>query len=334
MAFEKNHLVSIIIPCYNAERWVAETLESCLAQTYRPLEIIVVDDGSTDGSLSIIEQYAQQHPDMIQYETGPNRGGCAARNRGFAHSNGEYVMFLDADDLIAPETIAALVERLEQPGLVVAACPWHWLRYQQGEWITALGHSAYGQPPEGDYLKGALTGWYFPPCALLWHRSVIEGLGGWDETLYANQDGDLMLRALQHGAHIARTDHGLAYYRRYSSESVSQKMSVIALHSRIRVLQKTEEQMRKQGTLEQYAVPLGQAYHGLAIQGFALSNKLGQTCVAHANRLAGRQSITGTRLHKLLCLTIGLQRKEQLARFLARIGIANRMRKSFIQRQS
>ncbi len=67
-------LVSIVIPCYNAERWVAETLESCLAQTYRPLEIIVIDDGSTDDSLAIIKRYAQQHADIIQYETGPNRG--------------------------------------------------------------------------------------------------------------------------------------------------------------------------------------------------------------------------------------------------------------------
>ena len=79
-------LVSIIIPCYNAECWVSDALDSCIAQTYRPLEIIIIDDGSTDGSLMVIQRYAEQHPNLIRYETWPNRGGGAARNRGFALS--------------------------------------------------------------------------------------------------------------------------------------------------------------------------------------------------------------------------------------------------------
>ena len=326
-------LVSIIIPCYNAERWVAETLESCLAQTYRPLEIIVVDDGSTDDSLAIIERYAQQHADIIQYETGPNRGGCTARNRGFARSRGEYVMFLDADDLIAPETIAALVDALHEQDFAVSACPWYWLRLQQNEWITAVGHSAYGQPPDGDYLKGVLTGWDIPPCALLWHRSVIDALVGWDETLHARQDTDLMLRALLSGVRLARTGSGSAYYRKHSSNSVSEILNDATLRSRIRFMEKAEALMRERGILEQYALPLGQAYHRIAIQSFGVDAMLGQECVTHAERLAGKQSITGTWLHKLLCRMIGVQRKEQLARALASVGIANRMRKDFTRQR-
>src|SRR3954451_21632885 len=93
-----NRLVSIIIPCYNAERWLNESIDSCLRQTYRPLEIVVVDDGSTDKSLQILMSYGSR----IKYVTGPNRGGNHARNTGFALTKGEYVQFLDADDYILP----------------------------------------------------------------------------------------------------------------------------------------------------------------------------------------------------------------------------------------
>ena len=105
-----NPIVSVIIPCYNADNWIAEAIDSCLQQTYAPLEIIIIDDGSTDDSVRIIRHYAAQFPEIISYETGTNRGGCAARNRGLALSKGEYVLFLDADDFLEPETFAGQVE--------------------------------------------------------------------------------------------------------------------------------------------------------------------------------------------------------------------------------
>ena len=103
-------LVSIIIPCYNAEKWLTEAIDSCLNQTYSNIEVIVVDDGSTDGSLDIIKSYGNK----IIWETGKNKGGNHARNRGFVLSKGAYIQFLDADDYILPEKIARQVDFLEQ----------------------------------------------------------------------------------------------------------------------------------------------------------------------------------------------------------------------------
>jgi glycosyltransferase involved in cell wall biosynthesis len=101
-------LVSILIPCYNAEHFVAEAIESALAQTYRPIEVICVDDGSTDNSLEVIRSFG----DKISWETGPNRGGCAARNRALELSRGEFIQFLDADDVLFPNKIEVLLPHL------------------------------------------------------------------------------------------------------------------------------------------------------------------------------------------------------------------------------
>ena len=93
--------VSVIIPCHNDEDWVSKAVGSCLSQTHEPLEIIVVDDGSTDSSRDILRSYG----DQIRLLCGPNRGGSHARNRGFRLSCGDYIQFLDADDYLLPEKL-------------------------------------------------------------------------------------------------------------------------------------------------------------------------------------------------------------------------------------
>lgn len=94
-------LVSIIIPCYNTEKFVGEAIASALSQTYRNVEVVVVDDGSSDRSLEVIQSFK----DRIRYAATPNRGACAARNLGLALSQGEYIQFLDADDVLLPKKI-------------------------------------------------------------------------------------------------------------------------------------------------------------------------------------------------------------------------------------
>src|ERR1700759_5289416 len=86
--------VSILIPCYNAEKYVGEAIECALGQTHSDVEVIVVDDGSTDDSWKVIQSFRGR----ITALTGPNRGACHARNRAFEHSIGEYIQFFDADD--------------------------------------------------------------------------------------------------------------------------------------------------------------------------------------------------------------------------------------------
>ena len=101
--------VSILIPCYNAEPWIAKAIESALAQTWASKEVIVVDDGSTDGSLDEIQKFDGQ----IRWETRPNHGGNRARNRLTELAQGEWLQYLDADDYLLPEKVANQVEFIE-----------------------------------------------------------------------------------------------------------------------------------------------------------------------------------------------------------------------------
>src|SRR5262245_23729785 len=114
--------VSIIIPCYNAEPWLAATLESALAQTWPAKEIILVNDGSRDGSLALARRFEARGGRVIDQ---PNAGASAARNHGLRIARGEFIQFLDADDLLSPGKIAAQVALLAQrPAGTIASCRW------------------------------------------------------------------------------------------------------------------------------------------------------------------------------------------------------------------
>lgn len=104
----KNHLVSCIVPVYNGERFVAAAVESILAQTYRPIELLVVNDGSTDNTTKVLDKFGNQ----LQVVYQENAGQAAARNRGLDLAVGEFVAFLDADDIWLPEKLALQVEYL------------------------------------------------------------------------------------------------------------------------------------------------------------------------------------------------------------------------------
>ncbi|MCX6954347.1 MAG: glycosyltransferase family A protein, partial [Verrucomicrobia bacterium] len=95
-------LVSVVIPCFNSARWLPATLDSVLAQTWPRVEIIVVDDGSRDDSLAVARRYASRG---VRVESIANSGAAAARNHGLALARGDYLQFLDADDLLAPDKL-------------------------------------------------------------------------------------------------------------------------------------------------------------------------------------------------------------------------------------
>ena len=99
-----NPKVSILIPLYNSEEYIAETIDSCLNQTYDNIEIIIVDDGSTDAGLEIARQYEIKY-ENIKVKTQKNSGAPVARNKAFALSTGEYIQYIDADDLLHPDKI-------------------------------------------------------------------------------------------------------------------------------------------------------------------------------------------------------------------------------------
>lgn len=129
--------VSVIIPCYNAERWIGEAIQSCLDQTYQPTEIIVVDDGSKDQSRQAVLRFACNGKVAVRLiETG-NNGAAAARNHGLAQAVGDYIQFMDAD-LMSHRKLGLQISAVNQnPGLVPCG-PWLWLKQSNGIETTEL----------------------------------------------------------------------------------------------------------------------------------------------------------------------------------------------------
>jgi glycosyltransferase involved in cell wall biosynthesis len=254
-----NSLVSVIIPCFNAESWIAEAISSSLNQTYAPIEIIVVDDGSTDNSLKIIQSFG----DKVTWVSGPNRGGNHARNWGFKLSKGKYIQFLDADDYLYPHKIARQVKYLEATGQDIVYGDWQYQYHKFGGRIRLDPVQVSGCQP--DMLEALLGNWWVATACPLFCRETVEAAGGWDETLKAAQDRDFLLSAIISGAKASYQPGCVSVYRRYGNTSVSTASLTRFVSSHLQVLQKAEKLLEKQGRLSQaYKAALAKSYFSLS----------------------------------------------------------------------
>ena len=235
--------VSILITAYNAEPWLGETLRSALDQTWRDLEVVLVDDGSTDGTLAVAQGFDD---DRLRVITGPNRGACAARNTAIAHARGAFIQFLDADDLLSPNKIEAQLRCLEQePEGTVATCAWS--RFRTGHLAEA---ELIPQPdwkdfdPATDWLVQAWSGGgTMPTFTWLVPRAIVEAAGPWSEDLLINQDGEYFARILTHTARLRFCREAEAYYRSGLPGSVSQRRGEDAGRSLFRSYELCEEHL-------------------------------------------------------------------------------------------
>jgi len=235
-------LVSIIVPCFNAGRWIKEALDSCLCQTCPRIETIVVDDGSTDRSLDIIKEYGSK----IRWISGPNRGGGHARNKGFALSQGEYIQFLDADDYILPEKIQRQVEFLRKNEADIVYGDWRYKTHAPDsgfdEQVKIAGHKE-------DILESFLRGFWVAPNSYLLKRQVIEKFGGWDESLKAGQDGAFFLSLALAGARFAYQRGCYSVYRKYGPMTVASSDPYRWVESHAEILSRAEGSLRRQNRL-------------------------------------------------------------------------------------
>jgi glycosyltransferase involved in cell wall biosynthesis len=194
-------LVSVIIPCYNGEAYIEETITSALWQTYQNIEILVIDDGSTDGSAAIVEKFP------VRYIRQENRGLTPTRNRGVRESRGSYIVFLDADDRLMPEAIETGLRMLTQnPDCSMAV----------GDHCFISGNGSHLAPSQ----KPFLTRYHFEALlrsnfiemisSVMFRKDVLEKVGGFDTSLRVAEDYDLYLR-------IAR-DHAICCHRAVVAE--------------------------------------------------------------------------------------------------------------------
>lgn len=254
--------VSVIVPCLNAEPYLGAALTSLLNQTRPADEIIVADNGSTDASREIAASFG----DAVRLVEIPGGGANAARLAGLELAGGDALMFMDADDLIAPDTLEALEASLLRGEGDVACCPWHRLVWRAEGWHIAPP-SCQPRRRDQDDLAAWLAGWYHPPCSVLWSRRAYEASGGWDRDVAVNQDGDVMMRGFIAGNRLARIDRGAGFYRRTPGEQSSlsaRRLTPAGVAARLDVLDRIARRLNAQGKRRRYDRWLGTAYELVA----------------------------------------------------------------------
>lgn len=203
---------TVVMPCFNAGRFLRQAVESVLGQTFPDVEFIVVDDGSTDDSAAILHGYG----DRIKVIERRHGGPYPARNAGVAVSTGEFIAFLDADDWWQANALAKLHGALVGTGADLAYCGWQ-----------NVGQVFTGEPfvppayEMGDPVEAFVRTCPWPIHAALVRRQVVRRLGGFSEKRFSSMDYDFWLRALALTRNIVRVPEVLAFYRWHGTEQIS-----------------------------------------------------------------------------------------------------------------
>ena len=231
-------LVSVIIPVYNAERYIDASITSALSQTWPRIEVIVIDDGSIDSSYELAKRHQADNVKILKQ---PNKGASSARNKGLEIAGGAYIQFLDADDLLSADKIAAQMAGLQKSPGNIAVCST--VHFADGSAPEASKPSEYeeeflynGDNPV-DFLIRLMGGDDFrasmvQPAAWLTPREIINTAGLWNEDLTLDDDGEFFARVLLASAGITKTE-GKIYYRKFpaAGDNLSATQSVVGLQS-------------------------------------------------------------------------------------------------------
>jgi len=223
-------LISILIPAFNAQAWIADTIRSALAQTCPRKEIIIVDDGSTDDTLDVARQFESSTVKVIHQE---NRGACRARNVAFGKCQGDYIQWIDADDLLAKDKIERqlyVADTITDPYILLTSA---WGRfYCRPEKTKFRPNPLWRDLDAVEWLVLRLANpWWMHPSSWLVSRQLTEKAGPWEEKLARDQDGEYFCRIVSLSQHVKFVSDARCYYRMANFSSVSNSTSRNALES-------------------------------------------------------------------------------------------------------
>lgn len=303
----------MVIPCYNVQPYVEACLRSVLEQALPEVEVLCVDDGSSDGTVEVLRAMQEAHPGRIQLMTGAHRGACAARNTGLRHATGTYVQFLDADDVLLPGKLAAqsaVAEGEALPEVIV------------GDYVEVYpdGRTQRINASDEGAWMGLIKTRLGTTSANLWRRDALQALGGWNEALASSQDYELMFRLLAAGGRVAFHRDPLTRVLKRSSGSISKTrekdnwLRYIALRGAIRKHLHglgAGRHATELAAIDEYQF---MAIHLLAQEDLPLALKLYQEHLPHGFVPAPSAAITARYIwaHRLL----GFERAVRLGRWM------------------
>jgi glycosyltransferase involved in cell wall biosynthesis len=213
-------LVSILIPAYNAEQWLPDTLRSAVAQTWDRKEIIVVNDGSKDQTEEVARRFESEG---VKVFTQMNQGAAATRNKAFSLCTGDYIQWLDADDLLAPDKISKqmrVVEEEQNKKLLVSG-EWAKFMYRPRR-AKFVPTGLWGDLSRAEWLMRKMEqNAYMQTATWLVSRELTEAAGPWDTRLLGDDDGEYFCRVLMASERVRFAPGAKVYYRQAGSTSLS-----------------------------------------------------------------------------------------------------------------
>jgi|HubBroStandDraft_4_1064222.scaffolds.fasta_scaffold15545_2 glycosyltransferase involved in cell wall biosynthesis len=244
-------LVSILIPAYNSEEWIADTLQSAIAQTWQRKEIIVVDDGSTDRTAEVARRFASKEVSVVTKENG---GAAAARNRAMELSQGDYIQWLDADDVLAPDKIEKQLVALGDIAdkRILLSAPWAYFSYRTNR-ARFVSNSLYQDLLPVEWLLRKMSeNLHMQTGTWLTSRELADAAGPWDTRMISDDDGEYYCRVLLASQGTRFVPESKVFYRitpsnRWSFVGTSEKKKealLLSMKLHVQYLRSLEESER------------------------------------------------------------------------------------------
>ena len=315
--------VSVIIPCFNSLQFIKETLDSVLKQSYPNIEIIVIDDNSTDGSFEYLQTMENEN---FQFVKNKSKGACAARNYGFELSSGDYIQFLDADDLLSVDKIEAQVKALKNQKNSIAVC-------NTKHFYSTI---EYGKITDKDYLfttfntKSFLLNLYgannlpnmIQTSAWLTPRGLITIAGPWDESLSKDQDGEFFCRVVAKADQVIYVPKVLNYYRKHIlGQNIANQKQRKHLESQLKATNSKIIQLKSLEHTDDFKSAFSLQYKLIAIDAFPEFKDLSKKAMANCTALGGNDHlpILGGKIIEMVKKVLGWQHAKSLSYWVHKI---------------
>ena len=275
--------VSVLIPCYNAGRYIGETLESVFRQTWPNVEIVVVNDGSSDNSSDVIRRFRAANLTLVEQS---NRGQTAALNACLAHAHGSYVQYLDADDLIGPDKIERQLTRLIGHPRAVASAEWGRFHLEP-ENTRFEPETVWRDLDPLEWLVQSLADGLGMMLPALWMipMEIVRAVGPWNESLSLNNDAEYFTRVLLAADQVLFCAGARCYYRSGINGNLSGQKTAKAWASQLRVLELCEAYLRAREDSDRVRRCFALAWQHLAHSSYPYDCAIAEKAVACARRL-------------------------------------------------
>lgn len=261
-------LVSILIPAFNVDRWLADTIESALAQTYGVKEVIVVDDGSSDRTLSVARRYASRNVKVVSKK---NEGAAATRNHALSLSQGDYIQWLDGDDILAPDKIERQLNAVGEGNStrILLSGPWAHFRARIKKANFVPNSLWENLDPDEWLLRKMRDNLHMQTATWMTSRELTDAAGSWDTRLTSDDDGEYFCRVLAASDGVKFVPESRVYYRLSPSSRLSfigrsgKKMEsqMMSIRAHIRCLRRFDDSARAREACLSFLRMWGPTFH-------------------------------------------------------------------------